>query len=121
MTHLQVLNLNDNYITDIPPAIVELTCTASKNSSCSYFFIALQELFLCNNMIELLPNSLCLMTNLKTLNVDGNPLKVPPKEIVKKGAKEILSYLHELQAGSETVFRTKLMVVGQGSSLGGCS
>jgi hypothetical protein len=39
------------------------------------------------------------------------------QEIVKKGAKEILSYLHDLQAGSENVYRTKLMVVGQGGGI----
>ncbi len=47
------------------------------------------------------------------LNVDGNPLRTPPKEIVKKGRKEIMGYLKDLAKGSEQCYRVKLMVVGQ--------
>jgi leucine-rich repeat kinase 2 len=48
------------------------------------------------------------------LNVDGNPLKSPPPEIVQKGRKEIIDFLRDLAQGSEPCYRTKLMVVGQG-------
>ena len=38
-----------------------------------------------NNKIEALPYSLGKITTLRILNVDGNPLRIPPKEIVKVG------------------------------------
>jgi len=54
--------------------------------------------------------------NLKVLTIDRNPfLRCPPKEVVKKGRKEILGYLKDLLEGAEPCFRLKLMVVGQGT------
>lgn len=75
----------------------------------------LRELILRNNKLQYIPNGLAKMPSLKLLGVEGNPLKVPPKEIVKKGTKEILGYLKDLSEGSEPCFRTKLMIVGQGT------
>ena len=86
MTHLQVLNLADNYIKELPPSIADLKGKKKFQIFFLYnfpakinLFIELRELNLKNNLIELLPNSLCSMTNLKVLNVDMNPLRVPPK------------------------------------------
>ena len=74
----------------------------------------MKELSLRNNKIEALPISMSKMTSLRILNLDGNPLRVPPKEVAKRGLKEIMGYLKDLSAGSSTIYRTKLMIVGQG-------
>lgn len=98
MNHLKIINLNDNAISELPYRIGELQ--------------SLRELRLANNRLQSLPYSLASL-QLKVLDVSGNPLVTPPKEIVRKGRKEILGYLKDLAEGSEPCYRTKLMIVGQ--------
>jgi Leucine-rich repeat (LRR) protein len=71
MTHLRVLDLNDNVISELPSRISDLQF--------------LRELHLENNRLEFLPVSLSEITSLKVLQLYGNPLKSPPKEIVSRG------------------------------------
>jgi Leucine-rich repeat (LRR) protein len=100
MTHLRVINLENNEIVELPSAINQL--------------INLRELSVANNKIHTLPLSIVDLQALKTLILDGNPLRTPPPEIVKQGIKGIFGYLKNLAEGSQQCFRLKLMIVGQG-------
>lgn len=53
----------------------------------------LTELFLGGNAIEHLPAFLGRLSSLCVLQLDGNPLKQPPPEIVSTGCKGVLKYL----------------------------
>jgi internalin A len=74
----------------------------------------LKDLSIIGNRIEALPYALGNITTLRVLRVEGNPLRIPPKEIAKKGIKDIMGYLRELAVDSGSLYRTKLMIVGQG-------
>lgn len=101
-THLVKLSLRDNRLTSLPEDFTKLT--------------ELVSLDLRNNYLEFLPSSMGWMTHLKKLRLDGNPLRTPPAELrASAGDKpaKILGYLRDLSAGHETIYRAKLMLVGQ--------
>ncbi|KAK6127570.1 hypothetical protein DH2020_038688 [Rehmannia glutinosa] len=58
----------------------------------------LEELMSNNNQIRVLPDSFGLLTRLRVLNVEGNPLVVPPRDIVEKGAQAVVRYMADLVA-----------------------
>ena len=48
-----------------------------------------------------LPKQIYMLTNLKTLSIDGNPsLKEPPKHILNKGVSSVLGYFHDKDKGN---------------------
>lgn len=101
-THLVKLTLKGNRITSIPEEFTKLVDLAS--------------LDLRDNYLEYLPSQMGWMTHLKKLKLDGNPLRTPPAELrATAGDKpaKILGYLRDLSAGHETIYRAKLMLVGQ--------
>lgn len=73
------LDLRDNELTDIPKSI--------QNHP------SLTHLLLQNNQLTSLPIELGTV-NLKVLQLSGNPLVYPPKEIVNGGVAKILGFLH---------------------------
>ncbi|KAK6154054.1 hypothetical protein DH2020_013693 [Rehmannia glutinosa] len=56
----------------------------------------LEELMSNNNQIRVLPDSFGLLTRLRVLNVEGNPLVVPPRDIVEQGAQAVVRYMADL-------------------------
>ncbi|KAL3527318.1 hypothetical protein ACH5RR_011974 [Cinchona calisaya] len=58
----------------------------------------LEELDMSNNQIRILPDSFRMLTQLRVLNAEGNPLEVPPKDIIEKGAQAVVQYMVELVA-----------------------
>ncbi|XP_063834822.1 uncharacterized protein LOC135083993 [Ostrinia nubilalis] len=76
---LMWLDLRDNELTDFPKSV--------QNHP------SLTHLLLQNNQLNSLPNELG-TTNLKVLQLNGNPLVYPPKEIIKGGVTKILEFLH---------------------------
>lgn len=75
------LDLRDNQLTDIPTSI--------KNHQ------GLTHLLLQNNCLTSLPNELGTAISLKVLQLNGNPLMYPPREVIKAGVTEIKKYLNE--------------------------
>lgn len=55
--------------------------------------ISLQELDLSNNQIHALPDTFGTLDSLTKLNVDQNPLVVPPEEVVKEGVEAVKTYM----------------------------
>ncbi|CAB3222997.1 unnamed protein product [Arctia plantaginis] len=81
LQNLMYLDVRDNKLIDIPKSI--------KNHPC------LTHLLLQNNQITSLPNELGTVNNLKMLQLAGNPLTYPPKEILSAGISSIKNYLNE--------------------------
>ncbi|RVE52763.1 hypothetical protein evm_002636 [Chilo suppressalis] len=77
--NLAYLDLRDNELTDIPATIQDHPNLA--------------HLLLQNNRLSVLPNELGTV-NLKVLQLSGNPLTYPPRDIIKSGVKKILDFLH---------------------------
>lgn len=97
---LESLNLSNNQLRSLPPDIECLTSLTTLNLS--------------NNRIDALPwqlvcpfftkmkshieslslSSKGLLTNLRTLDLTGNPLSLIPDEIMAKPTNQILSFLH---------------------------
>lgn len=82
---LMWLDLRDNRLVDIPISI--------KNHQ------GLTHLLLQNNCLTTLPNALGTVISLKVLQLSGNPLMYPPREVIKAGVTEIKKYLNEKYIG----------------------
>lgn len=76
---LMWLDLRDNELTDIPKSI--------QNHP------SLTHLLVQNNNLRSLPNELGTV-NLKVLQLNGNPITYPAKEIIAAGVKKVLEYLN---------------------------
>jgi len=103
--HIQFLYLEKNYLDglseDFFPALPLLKWLDVRHNHLrslpSNIHIAknLRNLLLEGNQLSHLPFELGLLTSLSGLNLIGNPLVVPPQEVVACGAKVILKYLRE--------------------------
>ncbi|KAK9120695.1 hypothetical protein Syun_018312 [Stephania yunnanensis] len=58
----------------------------------------LEELDISNNQIKYLPESFRLLSKLRVLYADENPLEVPPREVIKLGAQGVVQYMADLVA-----------------------
>ncbi|KAE9596828.1 hypothetical protein Lal_00007457 [Lupinus albus] len=56
----------------------------------------LEELDISNNQIRVLPDSFRMLTRLRVLQVEENPLEVPPRHIAENGAQAVVQYMAEL-------------------------
>lgn len=89
---LEVLDLGANKIQNIPNALV-------------YFLRNLNSLVLVNNDIFTLPPLFGFHPSLKTLSVDGNPLKSIRRNIIEAGSDTLLKFLKDkfVQGRDDTV------------------
>lgn len=58
----------------------------------------LEELDMSNNQIRALPDSFGMLSRLRVLRAEENPLEVPPRQIIEKGAQAVVQYMAELVA-----------------------
>ncbi|CAN6288709.1 unnamed protein product [Urochloa humidicola] len=58
----------------------------------------LEELDISSNQIRVLPDSFGNLSKLRIFHADETPLEVPPKEIVKLGAQEVVNYMKNMVA-----------------------
>ncbi|CAI2384285.1 unnamed protein product [Moneuplotes crassus] len=79
-TGLKVLDLSLNKVTEIPKAF-------------AYFLIELNFLNVVNNELKRLPHNLGFHKTLKTVQLDGNPLKSIRRAIIDGGSARLLQYL----------------------------
>ncbi|XP_023951266.2 leucine-rich repeat-containing protein 27-like [Bicyclus anynana] len=78
---LKWLDLRENELSDIPKTVK--------------YHPSLNHILLQNNKITSLPNELGTVTSLKVLQLSGNPLMYPPRDIIKAGTESILKFLNE--------------------------
>ncbi|CAH2076654.1 unnamed protein product [Thlaspi arvense] len=56
----------------------------------------LEELDISNNQIRVLPDSFKMLTKLRVLRAQENPLQVPPRDIAEKGPQAVVQYMNDL-------------------------
>ncbi|CAB5391138.1 uncharacterized protein OCT59_006207 [Rhizophagus irregularis] len=99
--NLQVLNVNNNRIAELPtklPFPKLLTFLAASNSLTSITpstFENMEVVDLSNNNIGHLPPTLGNVRSIKTLLVEGNSFRVPRYTIVQQGTSAVMEYLRD--------------------------
>lgn len=83
LINLEVLNASKNFhhLVDLPESIGGLAC--------------LMELDVSYNQISFLPDSIGALEKLQVLGLEGNPLILPPPEIVEHSAEAVKSYMRK--------------------------
>ena len=109
LKQMKLLSLNNNRIVDVAP-LGELK--------------QLQELNLSNNRITKLPVSIFrLNLNItpksqrnEGLRLKGNPIKVPPLELIEQGREAVLAYFESIQDKKAPLNEAKVLFVGSGGA-----
>jgi small GTP-binding protein len=130
LTNLTHLVLNSNNIRDISPLsrltnLMDLRLGNNKISDLSPLkqLKKLKRLDLQDNKISQLPTELVQLGMEinwyydyygRGISLKGNPLEIPPVEIVKQGAFAVLNYFKELGKESVQLLHSKLLIVGNG-------
>jgi internalin A len=101
LVNLKRLELDNNELRSLPPEIGRLR--------------ALKRLALYENKLTSLPAEIGGLVNVKRLPISSNPLQDPPLPIARQGIRAINRYFADkADSGIETLWRSKLMLVGQG-------
>lgn len=81
LTELEVLNVSSNFtdLVEIPDSIGDL--------------LNLRELDVSNNQIRVFPDTIYQLEHLTKLNLDQNPLVIPPIDVVDRGLQAIKEYM----------------------------
>ncbi|XP_010530982.1 PREDICTED: plant intracellular Ras-group-related LRR protein 4-like [Tarenaya hassleriana] len=66
----------------------------------------LEVLDISNNQIRFLPDSFRMLTRLRVLRAEENPLEVPPRDIAEKGAQAVVQYMTDLVEKRNTKTQT---------------
>jgi internalin A len=129
LPNLKRLDIDNNQITDISPlkelkalTILELSNNQITDISPLKELNALTELYLIDNQITELPQELLQLgmeINWKYRDgcgifLEGNPLEIPPFEIVKQGTEAVRNYFKELEKEPVRLLQSKLLIVGNG-------
>ncbi|KAJ7537019.1 hypothetical protein O6H91_12G092600 [Diphasiastrum complanatum] len=83
LTNLEILNASSNFnnLAGLPDSIGDL--------------VSLRSLDLSYNQIRQLPASLGKLQTLETLRLDGNPLAIPPAQVVEHSHEAVMEYMAE--------------------------
>lgn len=81
LTNLEVLNVSSNFtdLVEVPESIGNL--------------INLRELDVSNNQIRVIPDTIYQLEHLTKLNLEQNPLVIPPIDVVNRGLQAIKEYM----------------------------
>jgi internalin A len=125
LTNLSILYLSRNQLTSVPESITRLTnlstlyllsnqLTSVPESITHLTNLSTLDLF--SNQLTSVPESITRLTNLSTLDLSNNPLEDPPLEIAEQGIDAIREYFRQKQAGSDTLYEAKLIIIGEGGA-----
>ncbi|CAI9758080.1 unnamed protein product [Fraxinus pennsylvanica] len=129
LSSLRELNVSFNELESIPESLCFATTLVKMNISNNFADLQslprsignlenLEELDMSNNQIRSLPDSFRMLTRLRVLNVEGNPLAVPPRNIIENGAQAVVQYMANLVAQRDVnEFFGKLSCVWVGRAL----
>ncbi|GFZ09516.1 plant intracellular ras group-related LRR 4 [Actinidia rufa] len=109
LSNLRELNVSFNELESLPESLCFATTIVKINISNNFADLQflprsignlelLEELDISNNQIRILPDSFRSLLRLRVLNVEGNPLEVPPRSIADMGAQAVVQYMAELVA-----------------------
>ncbi|KAK4368238.1 hypothetical protein RND71_012030 [Anisodus tanguticus] len=112
LTSLKELNVSFNEIEAVPESLCFATSLVKLNISNNFADLRslprsignlelLEELDMSNNQIRVLPDSFRMLSCLRVLKTEGNPLEVPPGNIVEKGAQAVVQYMADLVANRD--------------------
>ncbi|KAK7367175.1 hypothetical protein VNO80_09184 [Phaseolus coccineus] len=107
LTNLKELNVSFNELESVPESLCFATSLVKMNIGNNFADMRylprsignlemLEELDISNNQIRVLPDSFKMLTRLRILRAEENPLEVPPRDIAEKGAQAVVQYMAEL-------------------------
>jgi len=108
LQNLTQLFLYDNPIQSIPELIYELR---------SLIMLYLSNIRFGKNQIKKISPKILQLQNLTYLDLKGNPVEIPPPEVVNKGVEAIKNYFRQLEAkGQDYLYEAKLLIIGEGGA-----
>src|SRR3990167_6869659 len=124
LSSLGKLDMGDNKIANIPNgcfsnllSLTKLFLDKNKLTELPEDFgnnlTSLDTLNLLDNQIIELPFSFRYLINLQQFDINSETIKMPPKEIIKKGLNEIRRFIDSLTDEKLACYRIKLLVVGK--------
>ncbi|XP_016497669.2 plant intracellular Ras-group-related LRR protein 4 [Nicotiana tabacum] len=107
LTSLKELNVSFNELESVPESLCFATTLVKLNISNNFADMQslprsignlemLEELDMSNNQIRILPDSFRMLSHLRILKTEGNPLEVPPGNIVEMGAQAVVQYMADI-------------------------
>lgn len=112
LSNFKELDISFNELESVPESFCFATTLVKMNISNNFADLqylprsignleSLEELDMSNNQIRVLPDSFRMLTRLRVLNVEGNPLSVPPRDVIVKGPQAVVQYMADLVAQKE--------------------
>ncbi|XP_068648794.1 plant intracellular Ras-group-related LRR protein 4-like [Aristolochia californica] len=109
MSSLKELNVSFNELESVPEGLCLATTLVKMNLGNNFADLQslprsignlemLEELDISNNQIRVLPDSFGMLSKLRVLRIEENPLEVPPRHIAELGAQAVVQYMAELVA-----------------------
>ncbi|KAF7829077.1 plant intracellular Ras-group-related LRR protein 4-like [Senna tora] len=107
LTNLKELDVSFNELESVPESLCFATSLVKINIGNNFADLRslprsignlemLEELDISNNQIRVLPDSFRMLTRLRILRVEENPLEVPPRQIAEMGAQAVVQFMAEL-------------------------
>ncbi|KAJ8544744.1 hypothetical protein K7X08_017327 [Anisodus acutangulus] len=107
LTSLKELNFSFNELESVPESLCFATTLVKLNISNNFADLQslprsignlemLEELAMSNNQIRILPDSFRMLSHLRVLKTEGNPLEVPPGNVVEMGAQAVVQHMADL-------------------------
>ncbi|XP_055805502.1 plant intracellular Ras-group-related LRR protein 4-like [Solanum dulcamara] len=107
LTSLKELNVSFNELESVPESLCFATTLVKLNISNNFADLQslprsignlemLEELDMSNNQIRILPDSFRMLSRLRVLKTEGNPLEVPPGNVVEMGAQAVVQHMADL-------------------------
>ncbi|KAL6993333.1 Plant intracellular Ras-group-related LRR protein 4 [Sarracenia purpurea var. burkii] len=109
LSNLRELNVSFNELESVPESLCFATTLVKINVSNNFADLQalprsignlemLEELDISNNQIRVLPDSFRMLSKLRVLNLQGNPLEVPPRNVAEMGPQAVVQYMADLAA-----------------------
>ncbi|XP_015066732.1 plant intracellular Ras-group-related LRR protein 4-like [Solanum pennellii] len=107
LTSLKELNVSFNELESVPESLCFATTLVKLNISNNFADLQslprsignlemLEELDMSNNQIRILPDSFRMLSRLRVLKTEGNPVEVPPGNIIEMGAQAVVQHMADL-------------------------
>ncbi|CAK9222284.1 unnamed protein product [Sphagnum troendelagicum] len=107
LTNLTDLDVHFNHLESIPQSLCFLPHLRRLDVSSNFTELqelpnsighlqSLQDLNISFNHIMVLPDSFGMLTGLQKLTLDGNPWRIPPREVAQQGKEAVLEFMNNL-------------------------